>query len=238
MSRQRLRPAVFSLALGAAMLAHAAAASAIPAAYSAAEIRGWVVDAETKQPLEGVHVVAQWILRTGVIQEHHVVRLQILEAVTNASGEYFLPSWGPKAPPPLSELEWGFDPTLLFFKAGYQPHAASNYSPPPSNQAEMSQRISLWHGKTIALRRFRGSEEKWASHLGGVQIGLEWGQETDGPGRGVNDYWKRMPRIVLAIAEQRNLLPGPLRHRVLDLQTWQVTESQLRALITLGGTTP
>jgi hypothetical protein len=37
-------------------------ASALPASYSADEIRGTVVDAETRQPIEGVHVIARWIV--------------------------------------------------------------------------------------------------------------------------------------------------------------------------------
>ena len=47
-----------------------------PAEYSAAEIRGRVADAETKQPLDGVHVVAQWILNTGLFMHGHRVLRQ------------------------------------------------------------------------------------------------------------------------------------------------------------------
>ena len=147
----RARFAVLSLALGVASFGLASSVAALPTAYSAAEIHGWVVDAETKKPLEGVHVVAQWILQTGIIHGEHVVRLQILEAVTDMVGHYTLPAWGPKAPPPFSRLEWGFDPILGFFKPGYVPDGRSNYDPPPANEADMSQRISLWNRRTIAL---------------------------------------------------------------------------------------
>jgi hypothetical protein len=235
--QHRLSLAVFLLTLGTAVFGFATGASALPAAYSGAEIRGWVVDAETKKPLEGVHVVAQWILRTGIFHGEHVIRLQILETVTDAKGEYYFPAWGPKARPPLSELEWGFDPILGFFKAGYKPDGRSNYSPPPADEAEMSRRFSVWHGKTIALEPFRGTAETWVTYLENIQISLGWGQETGGVVGTMNDYWKDMPRMVLAIVEQRNLLPGPLKHRVQELETWRVKEGQLRALIKEGGTT-
>jgi hypothetical protein len=225
------------IVMGATVLVLATDASALPASYSGAEIRGDVVDAETKQPLEGVHVVAQWILRTGILHGQHVIRLQILETVTDTKGEYYFPAWGPKPRPPLAVLDWGFDPILSFLKPGYQPDGRGNYSPPPENQAEMSQRFSLWHGKTIPLKPFRGSTERWAVSLSDLQVGLSWGHETDDPAHRVNDNWKHMPRMVLAIVEQRRLLPEPFKHYVRRLDAWNVTEAQLRALVTQEGAT-
>jgi hypothetical protein len=223
-------------AMAALVFGLASGSEAAPPSYSAAEIRGRVVDAETKQPLEGVHVVAQWRLATGLIEAHRVTRLQILETVTDAHGEYYLPPWGPKPRPLLSELEWGFDPILTFFKVGYRPDTKNNYSPPPDNEAELSQRFSLWNGKTIALEPFRGTAQEWATYLSGVQNDLGWGHTGAVLGT-VNDYWKQMPRVVLAIAGERRRLPGLLRYRVQDLETWNATEAQLQALIKPGGAT-
>src|SRR5262249_58133134 len=77
-----------------------------PDAYSAAPIHGTVVDAETQQPLAGVHVVAQWILNTGMFfHAERIQRLHILETVTDEKGEYQIPGWGPKPRPALSRLE-------------------------------------------------------------------------------------------------------------------------------------
>ncbi len=39
-----------------------------------------------------------------------------------------------------------------------------------------------------------------------------------------------MPAVVLAILEQRRLLPDGVRHRVKDLDVWNVTETELRAI--------
>jgi hypothetical protein len=230
--------AVWGVTLAATISSLAPDAAALPDAYSAAEIRGWVVDAETKRPLEGVHVVAQWILRTGLLSSQHVQRLKILETVTDHKGEYYFPAWGPEPRPPLSVLEWGDDPILRFFKPGYKPGGAVNYSPPPDNDAEMAQRVSRWHGKTITLEPFRGTQERWALSLSGLQVGLGWGHETGDLVRRADDNWKHMPRMVLAIVEQRRLLPEQFRPIVRRLEVWDVTEPQLRALIKQEGVTP
>ncbi|HLE43146.1 MAG TPA: hypothetical protein VJB36_03950, partial [Methylomirabilota bacterium] len=177
--------------------------AAPPDAYSAAEIRGWVVDADTKQPLEGVHVVAQWILNTGLFfHGSHVTRLHILETVTDAQGEYHFPAWGPKPRPVLARLDWGTDPILTFFKPGYRVLSRNNYSPPPENEEEMAVRVSRWHGKTVALEPFRGTTDDWIRQLQLVQGRLGWGDRTEDIPPRLNDYWKHFPRTVLAVVEQ------------------------------------
>jgi hypothetical protein len=210
-------------------------AAALPSSYSGAAIRGRVIDAETNRPLAGVHVVAHWRLQTGVSHGRHATRLEILETVTDEKGDYYLPAWGPKPRPSRSALEWGFDPMLMFFKAGYLPDGRRNYNPPPDNEAEMSHRYSLWDRKTIALEPFRGTMQQWATHLSGVQIGLGWGTATDDVIPRVNDDWKYMPRIVLAVLEECRRLPDSIRHLVSILDIWNVTDTQLRALVQKGG---
>src|SRR6266540_7096039 len=88
--------------------------------YSAKPIEAWVVDEETKQPLEGVIVVANWELRYGL--EGGAYQLTIMETVTDKNGRFYFPGWGPKAIP--KELPSGArlkedDPGLLFYKHGY-----------------------------------------------------------------------------------------------------------------------
>jgi hypothetical protein len=207
-------------------------AGAQPPAYSGAEIRGRVVDAETKEPLAGVHVVAQWILTSGMVHPQSITRLQILETVTDAKGEYHLPAWGPKPRPFLTELDTA-DPRLTFFRPGYRMLDRSNQAPHHD-----SLRTSRWHGQTIDLEPFRGSPEEWVAQLQFVQMRLTWGDSTDHVVPQVNDNWKLMPRAVLAVVEQRQLLPARLRHRVRDLQDWKATEAELRALVPQKGLSP
>jgi hypothetical protein len=222
--RGRIALVLGVLAAAAAIMGPRPAASQ-PEAYSAAPIRGRVVDAETQQPLAGVHVVAQWILNTGMfLHAERIQRLQILETVTDAKGEYEIPGWGPKPRPPLSRLEED-DPRLTFFKPGYRPRDRSNNDP-----HDRPLRTSRWDGKTIPLDPFRGTPDEWSSTLRGLQIGLAWADPLPGPLGGTNDYWRSYPRVVLIILDQRRLLPQRLRHRVQDLSNWEVGEEEVKAL--------
>jgi hypothetical protein len=205
-------------------------AASQPEAYSAAPIRGRVVDAETQQPLAGVHVVAQWILNTGMfLHAERIQRLQILETVTDAKGEYEIPGWGPKPRPPLSRLETA-DPRLTFFKPGYRPLDRSNNDP-----HDRPLRTSRWDRKTIPLDPFRGTPEEWSTTLGGLQFRLAWADPLPGPVGSANDYWRSYPRVVLAILEQRRLLPQRFRYHVQDLTNWSVSEDELKALVEQKG---
>jgi hypothetical protein len=125
LGRRRAVGAAVHALVGLILVGHA---DAQPPAYSAAEIRGRVVDAETREPLAGVHVVAQWILVTGMVHPQSITRLHILETVTDAKGEYHLPAWGPKPRPFLSELDMA-DPRLTFFRPGYRMLDRSNQAP-------------------------------------------------------------------------------------------------------------
>jgi hypothetical protein len=205
-------------------------AASQPEAYSAAPIRGRVVDAETQQPLAGVHVVAQWILNTGMfLHAERIQRLQILETVTDAKGEYEIPGWGPKPRPPLSRLETA-DPRLTFFKPGYRPLDRSNNDP-----HDRPLRTSRWDGKTIPLDPFRGTPDDLVFDLLAVQLRLHWGLPEHESSIRPNDYWRHFPRIVLTVLEQRAILPDNLKHRVRDLSNWGVTEEELRSLVKQRG---
>jgi hypothetical protein len=206
------------------LLGTAGAPLAAPDAYSAAEIRGWVVDAETKQPLEGVHVVAQWLLQTGLFfHSERVTRFHIMETVTDAKGEYHFPAWGPKPRPTLATLDTFADPRLTFFKPGYRLLERSN-----NHDNDSPLRTSWWHGKTIMLQSFRGTPQQWTLQLGLLQTRLAWGDLTHELPHRPNQYWQFFPRIVLAVLEQRRLLPRDLQHHVADLSNWRITEDDVQ----------
>lgn len=206
-------------------------AGAQPAEYRGAEIRARVVDAETQAPLEGVYVVARWDL-------HHWLSrgrtpLHAAEAVTDVRGEFYLPPWGPKPRPAFTEL-WGGDPRLLFFKPGYEVLARPNPTAPDPSPV----RVSIRHGRTIELKPFRGTREVWVELLNVVQSYLAWGEiVAEFPYR-LNDYWKYFPRTVLAVLEERQQLPQSLRHRVADLDRWEVSEDEVRAAAERSGGLP
>ena len=201
----------------------AACATQIPAAYSAHPIRGWVVDASTGQPLEGVIVVAQWILYdTGMGGQNPRGRLEVLETVTAGDGSYAFPGWGPKPNPRVTvDIAHYYaccfltdrDPQLSFFKAGYRKLRLIN-----QRSHDSSTRTSGWDGKTIELERFRGSPEDWARVLDSLQTDVSWGRELD---------WRASPRIVLAIEDERLRLPERAAWSVSTLEVLGTSREEI-----------
>lgn len=167
-------------------------ACATPLMYSAKEIRGRIVDAETNQPIGGAVIVAQWILfEMGIGHGGHKSRIHIHETVTDKEGRYLIPAWGPKPHPPFTDLDRE-DPMLLVFKSEYEPRILVNRI----NRSE-SQRISDWDGRVIKLKRFKGALEAYANQL--LYVISTNLSESD-------KEWKSFPRMVLALdAENRRL---------------------------------
>jgi hypothetical protein len=141
--------------------------AACTASYSARPITAIVVDAETGEPLEGVNVVAQWILHGPTWVS--AGSLEVDEAVTDKDGRFHIPGWGPKEVP--GDLprgtRLGNAPKLTFFKGGYSVKNLGNELQPqrlrPDNDIPV--RYSDWDGKVIKLERFKGSTQDYASSL-------------------------------------------------------------------------
>jgi len=202
-----------------ALIAYAPAAVADPAIYSAKAVRGAVVDDVTGEPLAGVVVVAQWELvrelLPGMVNKSYGDRLAIAETVTDASGRYEIAGWGPVARPPSTHLEHR-DPSISFFKPGYYPWTVTNEV--RSSYSRDALRVSQWDGQTVRLRKYTGQPQEWlvqdgrfkaparvagtledyASRVNGLQNTLQW---TKG-----NDDWKKYPRMVEALAAERERL--------------------------------
>jgi len=93
--------------------------------YNAESTEGWVIDAVTKKPIEGVIVVANWQLHKSTLDgKKPATHLIIIESTTNGGGRYFIRGWGPKT------ASWGFfidrDPQLLFYKEGCEYRSLKN----------------------------------------------------------------------------------------------------------------
>lgn len=171
-------------------------ACSAPLTYSAKEIHGQIVDAETNQPIEGGVVVAQWVLfHIGPGHGGHKSRIHIHETVTDNNGNYTIPAWGPKVRPPMTELHER-DPQILIFKNGYEPLGLSNAV--VSTVRPDSVRVSEWDGKVIQLKKSGGQIEKQARYLGSFFTSLGYGTS--------NVDWRNYPRMLLAVyAEKRRL---------------------------------
>ncbi|MDH4226687.1 MAG: carboxypeptidase-like regulatory domain-containing protein [Deltaproteobacteria bacterium] len=83
------------------------------------EIRGRVVDADTRKPIEGAVVVAVWEYKKPYGEGSIDVIIDIAESVTDKDGNYFIAAKGPLTIPWNGEFKRS-DPELWFFKEGYE----------------------------------------------------------------------------------------------------------------------
>src|SRR3989442_5331400 len=162
-----------------------------PATYSAEAIEAWVVDEETGQPLEGVPVVANWKLWGG-LHPDVIGSLVVMETVTDTKGHFSFPAWGPKPRPPGSYLHTD-DPLLLLFKRDYEYLAVGNS--PTERVTKSAVRRFAENGKTLKMKKFAGSLEKYAWHLRILDDDLDF-MLRHGEGECL---WKQFPRMLVAL---------------------------------------
>jgi len=169
--------------------------------YSARPITATVVDAETGEPLEGVNVVAHWVLHNRMTWKG-AGDLELLETVTNKEGKFHFARWEGKAPPndwPYETRLGNADPIMILFKSGYKPGGAGNYLQPERLLSENHtwERYSDWDGKVIKLEKVKGNLEAYASAAGGIMTGV---------GSGIECAWKKTPRIYASLIKERQRL--------------------------------
>jgi hypothetical protein len=130
--------------------------------YSAEPITARVVDAETGLPLEGVNVVAAWRIEGGMNYGDTVGYMNVMETVTDKSGRFHFPGWGPRPNTHTGKVRLEA-PGLMFFKSGYRYEAVEN-------QGDLlgfapSEMKSSWDGEVIAMKRFRGTAKEYEASL-------------------------------------------------------------------------
>jgi hypothetical protein len=208
------------LILGVALLWQPLSANAF--IYSAQAIEGWVVDAGTDKPIEGVIVVAHWQLKGGFEGGNPVGELKIIETVTDQNGRYYFPSWGPK-------FAWSGhlkseSPEILMFKLGYKYLGLSNrwYRDRDTSKSD-------WNGKTVKLEPFRGTLAQYAQHLWSLNNDL-WTVGYD-VGNHSGDFcgWKSFPNMLRAMDKlAEELKPLRLMERTVTASL-RAADAQLRA---------
>ena len=160
--------------------------------YSAKPIEAWVIDADTKQPIEGVNVAAQWDLEYG-LEGGGAFPLTILETVSDKNGRFYFPAWGPKQIlddlPSEARLK-NNDPAIQFFKSGYRVLELRNDRPIDSMWGHGSSlRSSNWDGKKIQMTKLQGTHEEYGVLLPGFYF-LTSSRHCE---------WKYLPRMIVAI---------------------------------------
>lgn len=125
-----------------------------PTVYKSEPGEAWVVDAATGKPVEGAIVVAYWEMSVhGQKVTDDVYSPKIIETVTDSSGHFAIPGWGPES------ICCGFmdesDPRILIFKPGYEGNSfSSSYSAIVNDPKD---RDHYWNGKTYPLQPFTGN---------------------------------------------------------------------------------
>ena len=167
-----------------------------PLKYSAEAIEAWVVDAGTKKPVKGVIVVAHWQLLSGWEGHYPMGQMMVMETVTDKTGRFYFPPWGPKWHLGSGILKER-DPQLLLFKPGYRPRTLTNQYNFSDEMYTKSLRTSQWHGKTIELEPFEGGLEEYMKHLSSLNTSLRTVVGYDS-----ECQWRKMPKMLSAIFQQ------------------------------------
>ena len=183
-----------------------------PLLYRAEAIDGNVVDDDTRKPIEGVIVVAQWEVVGGFMEAIPMGDLEILETVTDAEGAYHFDAWGPREI--IAGHFFGNDPGLIFFKPGYEFKSLRNSLHPPGAGSPMydeyGQARCVWSGKTIDLKPETPSQRIAQQHLIDMYV----------PFQGKPCSWKKMPRLLVALISVVESAPdGGAQHRRSVLET-------------------
>jgi hypothetical protein len=186
-------------------------ACAGPVTYSAEPTEAKIIDAETKQPVEGVVVVAHWVLEGGLHLDR-VGDLVILETITDKQGKFHFPAWGPIRHWKNSRLTY-MDPRILIFKSGYEYQVLSNRLTTAALKGEGGPvRRSDWNGKTIALKPFKGTVEEYAEHVYNLDNEMRFARY------GNDCEWKKVPHMLVEL----HRLSKQFDSKDIKVRGWQI----------------
>jgi hypothetical protein len=164
--------------------------------FSAKEIRGTIVDADTGQPLEGVNIVAQWKINRISVGDEKAL-LHVTETVTDKDGRYAFPAWGPIGLPPLADFGKGQDPVLSIFKSGYDPDYLLNEMVSDMRYRRTPLGEFMWNGTTTKLKKWNGDMVIYARRIGSMAGGLPYRTGKE---------WKSYPKMAVALDRENKKL--------------------------------
>ena len=166
--------------------------------YTADEITATVVDADTKEPIAGVNVIAEWVVEGGFSLHSTEILgyMNVMETVTDQNGRFHFPGWGPR---PNFHFGAVFQqaPLLVFFKPGYEYAGADNYG--KSLTAAPRRMTSDWDGKTISMRR------RLSSVL--IRDALEIPMSTQLENLWSLGEWSHIPHFLCALSPDNDFSP-------------------------------
>ncbi|MEP7067623.1 MAG: hypothetical protein ABI789_00220 [Usitatibacter sp.] len=169
-----------------------------PLPWGFAGSSGTIIDAQSGAPIRGAVLVARWNwLRYYPGGFHSSPRyydegevLHIAEAVSDDEGRYALAPWGPVVRG-MGQVE-NDSPSVTAFKRGYEPFQKS---------------LGADRSGVIRMRQQSASDEELAKSIAAVQQGIYEAGDIHGlhwtyP----NDFWKSMPRMILALNREKRRL--------------------------------
>jgi hypothetical protein len=173
----------FRIILDVAIAALFLAAAGCAHQYSAKPTLGFIIDAETRQPVEGAVVVAHWDLEYG-LEGSSTFAWVVMEAVTDRQGRFDFAGWGPRKVPDFLPSEARLkdrDPRVVFFKVGYQgiaqtqSQADKDYARPhefPTRGASVRE----WYlnGETFHYRPAKNDAKRLAQEVQSFNLVLEY----------------------------------------------------------------
>ena len=187
--------------------------------YMADAITARVIDADTKRPLEGVIVTANWQLiystPGGAVPAG---QLMVMESVSDNQGNIHFPAWGPRIA--LLGRLGHRRPQLLLFKPGYRAIGLQNTAGPRITRKSTVR--SEWDGKTIELKKFEGSFEEYAEHI--YSLGSDMDSVLDFARGDKACNWKKTPQM-LANLHRMSL---QLDKKGVKLKGWRLGQRILR----------
>jgi hypothetical protein len=133
--------------------------------FSADAITAYVVDADTGERIAGANVLASWVMKSG-LENNTTSYAMVMEAVSDASGKFTFPAWGPKDVSGRGQIT-DLAPLITIFKSGYKLGGGANRFDKP---APFHMR-SDWDGKTFKLEKFVGAPDQYANYLSAYLMG-------------------------------------------------------------------
>ncbi len=189
--------------------------------YEGPAFRFTVVDAETREPLAGVHALAEWV-QYGFHGRNGPVMVQ--DATSGPDGVLAFPAWGP-VPGSAGGLAIDNDPVISLLKPGYHVAIVPNGRGPQGRDRDLRarQRWATQDGKTIPLQRFQGTSEEWVQALRKVRSGLAFPRSDEQSLQFRGPYLNRL-RLVWA---ERDKVPSRYQERG---QFFWFVEFQMKSL--------
>lgn len=159
--------------------------------YSAEEITATVVDADTKAPIEGVNVVADWAVRGGINYGRTVGYINVMETTTGKDGKFYFPRWGPRPNFHFGAIRLEA-PGLTLFKGGYKYLALENNGNALVDAPPMTR--SDWNHQVISLTQFNGPPQAYKASFNSLMSDVD---NLRREGR-----WPDIPRFLCALGRE------------------------------------